>query len=213
MNELKSKGFILRRIQTQEADLIIKIMTSNGEKISAYGRSALKSKKRFEGGLQVLSQIEFRTHKKESSELWMLEESKLTFEFKNIPTNVESYAVANYLSELTEHCAHEGLENAPLYNLFGAALKALDMGREPHGVLACFEAKLLSLMGWMPDLNDLESVEQEIWQKLLSQKISEIESQADFKKLNALESRLKAHILSHVGHGKLKSLDFLAATL
>lgn len=207
MNEFKSKGFILRTIQTQEADLIVRILAQNGEKFSFYARAALKSKKRFEGSLRILNQVEFRGTKKASKELWILEDTRITHEFKNLSKSIESLAMASYLAELTDHCAHEGLENPKLYNLFGAGLKALDKGASYLAVCAAFEAKLLMIMGWQPDLESLELQQKETVHQLLKEKFSELSvPDTEVKKL---KNQLKERLLSHIGHGKLKSIQFL----
>jgi DNA repair protein RecO (recombination protein O) len=101
--EVKGRGFILGSVQTQEADLILRIITSEGEKLSFYARSALKSRKRFEGGLRPLTQIEYRGKKKESSQLFFLEESKITHDFPSLVKWIESLTMASYFAELVEN--------------------------------------------------------------------------------------------------------------
>jgi recombinational DNA repair protein (RecF pathway) len=184
MSEIKTKAFILRTVQTQEADLIVKMITQNGEKISCYARAALKSKKRFEGGLQVLAQVEIRATHKNSKEFFQLEESKLKFEFPK-------------------------LKYIHLYNLFGSALKNLDLGAKSYSIMTQFEVKLLSLMGWLPDLEQLKTVDVTTLKKILIQKmqsdlISPDESQS-------LDFMLKNYLKEHLGEDKMRSLKFLGA--
>ena len=75
--EVKGHGFILRLIQAQEADVIIRIISSNGEKISGFAKAGLKSRKRFGGALEPLTHISFRATKKPEKDFYILEETKV----------------------------------------------------------------------------------------------------------------------------------------
>ncbi len=206
MNEIKSKGFLLKTIQTQEADVLVKILLQSGEKITAYARAALKSKKRFEGGLPILSQIEFRAVKKPGQDLYVLEDTKIKYEFKNLSSSIESLTMASYFAEITESCAHEGLDNPDLYNLLGASLKALDEGQSPWLVSSPFEVKLLSLMGWLPDFAQLDNECEEILRNILKKKVSE--NDLKLEQVHKVDGILKNLVRNHLGDGKIKSLDF-----
>src|SRR5271168_5084170 len=105
--EFKGHGFILRIIPAQEADVILRILTVDGEKISAFAKAGLKSRKRFGGALEPLTQIEFRATKKDSQDLYYLEETQLKHEFKNLKADFERLTIATYLAELTELGAQE----------------------------------------------------------------------------------------------------------
>ncbi len=206
MQELKVKGFIVRVVRTQEADVIVKILTAQGEKISAYARSALKSRKRFEGGLTALTQIEFRAHKKTNQEIFILEDAKVTYEFLNLPSSIEALTMASYFAELSESCAHEGLENENLYNLLGASLKILDNGKSPWLVAPVFEVKLLSLMGWLPDFSEMDEKSATILRHILSQRVSDFTLTPT--EAQSVDPVLKSLVRAHLGEGKIKSLDF-----
>ena|ERR1017187_5400026 len=155
MVELKDRGFILRVTKAQEADVVVKILTSNGEKIEAFAKAGLKSRKRFAGALQPFLNIEFRATKRPQSQLFYLDEASIKHEFKI--TEIEKLVSASYAAELIEHSAQEGLEHKEIYNLFGALLRALESGLPAVGVLRQFEVKLLSLLGWLPSYQDCGS--------------------------------------------------------
>lgn len=150
--EVKGQGFILRIIPAREADVMVRMLLATGEKTTLFARAALKSKKRFGGVLQPFLNIEFRGSKRPSSEMANLEEAQLKKEFKGLQSNLDVFLQASYLVELVERSAQEGLENEQIYHLFGAALKALDGGLNPQGVVRQFEVKLLSVLGWLPEL-------------------------------------------------------------
>lgn len=147
------QGFILRVTQAQEADVIVKILTSQGEKIAAFAKAGLKSKKRFGGALQPLLHVSFHATKKMGHDLYLLEEAQVRHDFLGLHSDIERLAAATYAAELVEHSAQEGLAHPEIYDLFGAVLKALAAGLSWEGVLRQFEVKLLSVLGWLPTLS------------------------------------------------------------
>lgn len=48
---VKEKVFILKKTRYGEADLILQALTSRGARVSLFARAALKSRKRFGGGV------------------------------------------------------------------------------------------------------------------------------------------------------------------
>jgi DNA repair protein RecO (recombination protein O) len=238
-HELKGVGFILRLNQAREADVIVRILLSSGEKISAFARAGLKSRKRFGGSLQPLLHVDFRATKKAGQELYILEETSVRHDFKNLKDQIELFAGASYVTELTDQCAHEGLENIELYNLLGATLRALEAHLPLEGVLRQFEVKLLSLMGWLPSFqhcsqcgrhNNLSlnaeqgvvtcedcgiyaiSISPEL-QLALSQLLSTsvLKNSLDEKAAQKVERVTRALLQSHWGEHKIKSIGFLAS--
>ena len=157
--EIKSGGFVLRVVQAQEADLIVRLLTSKGEKISAFARAGLKSRKRFGGALEPLNYIVFRaTKKSDNQELYYLEEAQSRNDFSVMKADMDLLGAATYLTELVENGAHEGLEHVEIFNLYGAGLKALDSRALcAEGIVRQFEIKLLSLLGWLPGFQKCEN--------------------------------------------------------
>lgn len=125
---MQQTGFfiILKKVKYSEADLIITAISSKGEKKSFLARNALKSKKRFGGGvLEPTHYVKFTFLDKESKQqLNILEEAQLINDFHNLRKNYD-------LLELSLHalgCIHKvSLEgdrsSEALYNLLGHALK------------------------------------------------------------------------------------------
>jgi DNA repair protein RecO (recombination protein O) len=157
MIEIKKRGFVLRVIQAREADAVVRVLTSSGEKLSLFARAGLKSRKRFGGALEPFVQIDFRAQHRTGRELGVMEEAMVRQEFAGIRLKMERVTAASYVSELIETGAQEGLENREIYNLLGAALKALNHADDVVLILRQFEIKWLYLMGWMPQLDECNS--------------------------------------------------------
>ncbi|MCC6278291.1 MAG: DNA repair protein RecO [Oligoflexia bacterium] len=148
--EAKGKAFILRVIVAQEADVMVRLLSDQGEAITAFARAGLKSRRRFGGALQPFLHVHYRLSKFGRREVPILEEVLVKSEFSKITEDFDKLIQASYLCELVEKTTREGLANPEIYNLFGAALKALDFGLFAEGVIAQFEIKLLSILGWLP---------------------------------------------------------------
>ncbi|MBK9293052.1 MAG: DNA repair protein RecO [Oligoflexia bacterium] len=209
MSEIKSKGFILRTTKTKESDLVVVILNQKGEKVSAYARAALKSKKRFLGGLQRLSQIEYRLSEKLFGGLGILEETRLLKDFSNLSRSVEVLSLSSYLCELCEYCAHEGLENEQLYNLLGSALKNLNQGVNEHLVVVQFEVKLLSLMGWHTHFEKILAEEKNLITYLLTHKMEE--TKLTLEQVQKISGLVKFWVKEHIGEKHFKSLEVFLA--
>ena len=128
-NSIKSKVLILRAVKYGEADLILQALTNGGEKISLLARGALKSKKRFAGGvLEPTHFVEVR-YKKSYSEnkIATLEEATLLNGFEKLRTSYEKVEVAFYVLECLSKVSQEGdAVSDRLFNLAGHSLKSLE---------------------------------------------------------------------------------------
>lgn len=153
MHELKTSAFILRIIQAQEADLVVKLLSASGEKVTAFAKAGLKSKKRFGGSLEPLLNVQIRAFRKNDQELYYLQEVLVKHDFKKIKLDMKHLLAAIHISELVEDSAQEGLQHPEIYNLFGAALKTLSTSEQVDEILRLFELKLLSILGWLPTLD------------------------------------------------------------
>lgn len=129
MNRQTDKFIILKKSKYSEADLILQTLGMNGARYSFIARSALKSKKRFGGGvLEPLHFVNF-TYKpaREMGQLNTLEEAQLIQEFKNIRRSYDSLEVALHVLDCVYKVSLEGdVGSEFLFNLLGNALKAID---------------------------------------------------------------------------------------
>ncbi len=112
-----------------EADLIIHALTSDGEKKSFLARSALRSKKRFGGGvLEPTHQAIFTfTESRNEGGLCSLKEAQLVKDFNLIRRSYDTLEFALHIVECAERVSQEGDSGSHyLYNLLGHTLKALE---------------------------------------------------------------------------------------
>lgn len=119
---------ILKKVKYSEADLILTALSSLGEKKSFLARNALKSKKRFGGGVLEPTHYVKLTYlsKEDRHQLNILEEAQLVNDFSFLRKNYDLLEFALQAVDCIYKVCQEGDQNsATLYNLVGHALKNL----------------------------------------------------------------------------------------
>lgn len=128
MTEEQGRFIILRKIKFSESDLIVHALSSTGSKKSFMARSALRSKKRFGGG--VLEPLHYVTFTYKSSNkvdgLNTLTEAQLIDDFKKIKDDYDHLEMALYIARCVGHVSQEEDTNSSfLFNLVGHTLKKI----------------------------------------------------------------------------------------
>ena len=149
----ESEAIVLRTYPLREADLLVTLFTRLEGKIRGVARSAKKSKRRFGGALEPLTQVRASYNDREGQELARLDsfeilESPLASEV-NYPRAVALAHVAELLDELVP-------DREPNDTVFRLALAVLAELRE-HDIwlpLTYFELWMTRLMGYLPDLSE-----------------------------------------------------------
>lgn len=133
MNQGKDKFIILKKIRYAEADLIIHALSPQGEKLSFIARGALKSKKRFGGGVLEPTHFVMLTYKKSMDEgqLNTLQEAQLLSDFPGLRSDYDRLELGLHLLECVSKVSQEGDTSSDfLFNLLGNALRALEQSQD-----------------------------------------------------------------------------------
>lgn len=127
---LESEGLflILKKIKYGEADLIIHALSQSGEKMSFLARGALRSKKRFGGGvLEPTHHVKLTYTSSNLSDINTLKEAQLLQGFDLIRTDYDKLDFALTALSFVSQVSMEGDSNSStLYNLLGHLLKRLE---------------------------------------------------------------------------------------
>ncbi len=146
----KAKALILRSTKYGEADLILQALTSGGEKLSLLARGALKSKKRFAGGvLEPTHFVEVRFKRPlQEDRISTLEEAHLLNGFENLRKDYDKMEVAFHVLESLSKVSQEGDSiSEGLFNLGGHSLKALEQTQNLKIFRVHFSLKMLFQQG------------------------------------------------------------------
>lgn len=150
MNEKSDKFIILKKIKFGEADLIIQALGRNGARSSFMARSALKSKKRFGGGiLEPLHYVNLSyKEKSDSGQMKSLVEATLIEDFKEIRADYDKLEVALFVLNCVGHVSLEGDQHSEfLFNLTGHTLRAIGQSTRLPSLKLQFCLKLLYQQG------------------------------------------------------------------
>lgn len=148
----KERLILLKRIKYSEADLILHGINTQGAKVHLFARAALKSKKRFGGGvLEPFHFVEVLYQRQRSSEeggLRPINEATLIRDFSGLRSDYSRLQVGVFMLQTVDHWSKEGeTEGQALFNLLGQSLKALERVQNIQELKVQFWAKLLWTQG------------------------------------------------------------------
>lgn len=125
----RDRFIILRKIKFSEADLVIHAISQSGEKMAFMARGALKSKKRFGGGiLELINFVEFDYVLSKSAQgLHVLNEASIVRDFAMLKKDYDKIEFALEVLELISKVIQEGDgESQKLFQIVGHLLHHLD---------------------------------------------------------------------------------------
>lgn len=175
----KERLFILKVIKYSEADLIVFGLNAMGAKVPLFAKSALKSRKRFGGGvLESTHYIEatyndtsrsfrgasrtecFKGHfVNHNRDFYFLSEATLLYDFHKIRTDYDRLQLGLYMLKLVNHFCKEGLpDNAQVFHLLGNSLRALETSKKLHELQIAFELRLLKIQGILEESDSMQKV-------------------------------------------------------
>lgn len=191
MSDKQDRFIILKKVKYGEADLIIHALGSNGSKYSFMARSALKSKKRFGGGiLEPLHYVNL-SYKDNSdpNKIKTLNEAQLIDDFSSIRENYDRLELALFVASCVSHVGLEGDVNSDfLFNLMGHTLRAISQTEQVRLLRLHFCLKLLfqqgviSIENWMApflktNMSDTQNLlKLEGWKDIVENYLDSIES-------------------------------------
>lgn len=150
MNEKQERFIILKKIKYGEADLIIQALGADGSRSSFMAKSALKSKKRFGGGiLEPLHYVNFTYSEAQgSARLNTLKEATLIDDFRDLRASYEKLELAFFILNCVSQVSLEGDKNSDfLFNLTGHTLRALAKSQSLNMLKLHFCLKFLYQQG------------------------------------------------------------------
>lgn len=152
-NLISTKGIVLREVTVGEADKLLTVLTPDLGRITVRCRGVrtLKSRRFAAAQLYVYSELQLS----EKDGLYAMEEGEVIESFFGIRSRLEAIACAGYFAELLSTVTVEGEGDEEIMRLFLNALYYLANRSEISVTLpkAVFEARLVSLLGMMPDLS------------------------------------------------------------
>ena len=156
-----SRAFVLRVFKHGESDLIVRLLDREGSRITLAARGAMRSKKRFGGG--VLEPSHFieavYTMGRGDSDVGLLQEAKLVDGFNLIRSDYDRLQLALRFVSLIDRSGREASPDSEhLYDLLGHGLRSCESAKDLAKLRLHFEVKLLAHEGVLPHDFDFGSV-------------------------------------------------------
>ncbi|MBX3032464.1 MAG: DNA repair protein RecO [Bdellovibrionaceae bacterium] len=147
--DTKNKFIILKKVRYGEADLILQALSTHGEKMSFMARGALKSRRRFGGGvLEPCHFVQFTYHQSKTGKLHTLKEASLINDFPGLRRDYDRLEFALRAVDAVGKVSQEGDATAEfLFNLLGHVLSGLERADDLTAIKLQFWLKFLMQQG------------------------------------------------------------------
>ncbi len=153
MNENATlRGLILRTVDMGESDRLMTVLTADEGKITLSAKGVRSVKSHRMAACQPFCYSEFTLTERSGKRI--LIEARLIENFYAIREDIERFALASYLTELTEAVTVEDSEQGQILSLLLNCLYLIAGGQKALWLIkGVFEWRLASLLGFMPDLS------------------------------------------------------------
>lgn len=151
---------VLRQRDLGEADRIVVLSTLERGKLSAVAKGVKRPRSKLAGGLQLFTKAEVLLAAGRTLEI--ITQARPLDNFYQLRTDLPRFAHASYLAELLDTLTEERSPDPELHLLLVAALKGLNEGGDPPTLGRGFELKLLSRLGYGPELHTCVSCGTEV---------------------------------------------------
>jgi len=151
MAVLTSEAVILRTWPVHEADLIVSVFTRDYGRLKGLAKSALKSRKRFGGALEPMTQVRAWFAEKPRQELVRLDQFEIQQSPLSAPIDPIRMAILSFYAELLDQVLPEHDPQDAVYRLLVSVLEYTTVA-QPWMPLTYFQLWMTRLMGLLPDL-------------------------------------------------------------
>ena len=146
----RADAVVLRRRDLGEADRILTIYTREHGKLRVVAKGVRRTKSRLAGHLEPLSRTALVIA--QGRNLDIVTQAALVQPFKHLHETESGIAFAGYFADLLDALTADGETHPAVYELLLQSLARLDDGRDLQLTAAFYEAGLLRLLGFQPEL-------------------------------------------------------------
>ncbi len=143
-------AIVLRQRDLGEADRIVVLLTRERGKLSAVAKGVKRARSKLAPALQLFTHARLQLASGRSLEV--VTQAQAVAAFPRLRSDVERYACASYTAELADAMIEEGASCEWVFDLVESTLAALDDGGEMASLVRGFELKLLTGLGYGPEL-------------------------------------------------------------
>ncbi|MGA8730609.1 MAG: DNA repair protein RecO [Terracidiphilus sp.] len=148
---LTSEAVVLRTWPVHEADLIISLFTRDYGRIKGVAKSALKSRRRFGGALEPMTEARAWFAERPGQELVRLDQLELVRSPLSAPIDHARMAVLSFFAEVLDEALPEHDPQETVFRLLVSVLEQTTV-EHPWMPLTYFQLWMTRLMGLLPDV-------------------------------------------------------------
>jgi DNA repair protein RecO (recombination protein O) len=146
----QTKGIIIRKVDLNEADRIVTVLTEDNGKIDCIAKGARRIKSRFCGRLDLFNHVRLTCFR--GRDLAIINEVHLLDYFTDTKETTK-HSVLFYLSELTSRLIQSGQHIEGVYHLLLDTLSHISSSCKTKNLFHSYLIKLLTLTGFLPVWN------------------------------------------------------------
>lgn len=152
MSFLRTKGIIIKEVNTGEADKIVTIFTKTNGKVSASARGARRPKSPLVAGTQLMCYGEFVLFK--GKEMYSINSCEVIEPFYEIRNNIINLTYSAHITDIINDIIQENQPATKVLQLFLNTLHMLaKTNKSPELIARIFELRALSILGYTPYVN------------------------------------------------------------
>ncbi len=151
MNQVNTRALVIRRINYNEADRIITLITEKKGRVNVIAKGVRKQKSKLAGGIELLSisEVGYIVGK---SNLYTLTSTRLIKHFANIVKNIDKTMLAYRFLEIIYKITEDST-GSEFFELLSTAFESLDLNSDIGLIEVWFNLRILYLTGHSPNLN------------------------------------------------------------
>ncbi len=156
MPRVKDQAFIISKTDFGESDLIITLFSLSRGRVSAIGKGAKRSRRRFPGSLEIFSRVAFSGFIKHPLALTRIDECLLLEPYLGLQESLRCFYSGCYFLEIVNRCSPERQANPELFKLLDEIFAFLAGGGRQSNFncrIRLFELQMIALMGFKPRLD------------------------------------------------------------
>ncbi len=141
---------VIRQRDLGEADRIVVLFTRESGKLGAVAKGVKRPRSKLAGALQLFAHVEALLAAGRT--LDVVTQARPVEAFPRLRVDLTRYAYASYVAELLDTLLEERASAPPVFDLLVTVLRGLDGEGDPATLARGFELRLLTALGYGPEL-------------------------------------------------------------
>ncbi len=153
----RSNAFVLKSMKYGESDRIVTFFSRDFGKIAGIAKGAVRSRKRFGGALELLSEVNVTYEEREGRELGRIDNCDLVMAHVRSQEDIKIYYAFSYMAEMVDLFSGFNEADKRFYRLMQAVILAIEQKITLAVCIRYFEIWVLRLHGLFPEIEHCSS--------------------------------------------------------